>query len=160
MTIQKKALISLLLLGFVVPMLGCAVQKNAVLKTTFKAKEWKPKVREMANNIGDYDIWGAGQSKDRPWAIVFHPKDNSKKVIGTPGRWKKIEDKKVLDDLIGWMESYGSDVPRLMSLLGPAPDRAFFAYVYTILSQMNARIKDENTVFLYDPDPAMMPLNL
>jgi hypothetical protein len=161
MTILKKVLISLLLLGFVVSIYGCgAALRNAQLTPELKAKEWKPKVREMANNIGDYDIWAAGQSKTRPWAIVFHPKDNPKKLDGTPDRWHKLEDKNVLDDIIGWMEANGTNIPRLMSLLGPAPDRAFFAYVYTPLAQMNTRIVDENTIFVYEPDPAMMPLNM
>jgi hypothetical protein len=113
----------------------------------------------MANNMGDYNIYASGRSKSRPWAIVFHPKDSSKKLKGTPDRWHKIEDKKVLDDLIGWMETY-STPPRLLSLLGPEPDRAFYAYIYTPLSQVSTRIEDENTIFVYEPDPAMMPGNI
>jgi hypothetical protein len=154
MSNKKKVVVLLMLLGFVISMFGCvAAKKNAEVTTQLKAKEWKPKVQEMANNMGDYDIWAAGRSKSRPWAIVFHPKDNPKKLDGTPDRWHKIEDKKVLDDIIGWMETY-STPPRLMSILGPAPDRAFYAYVYTPLSQINTRIEDENTIFVYEPDPA------
>ena len=156
MSIQKKVFISLLVLGIFISMFGCgAAKRNAQLTTPLKAKEWKPKVQEMANNMGDYDIWAAGRSKSRPWAIVFHPKNNTKKLNGTPDRWHKIEDKKVLDDLIGWMETYNtSSVPRLMSLLGPAPERDFYAYIYTPLAQINTRIQDENTIFVYEPDPA------
>ena len=154
MSIQKKVVISLLGLGFVIFMFGCgAAKKNAQITPQLKAKEWKPKVQEMANDMGNYDIWAAGRSKSRPWAIVFHPKDNPKKLTGTPDRWHKIEDKKVLDDIIGWMETYSSP-PRLMSILGPEPDRAFYAYIYTPLAQINTRIQDENTIFVYEPDPA------
>lgn len=154
MSNQKKVIISLLVLGFFVFMFGCAAaKKNAQVTTQLKAKEWKPKVQEMANDMGNYDIWAAGRSKSRPWAIVFHPKDNPKKLTGTPDRWHKIEDKKVLDDIIGWMETYSSP-PRLMSILGPEPDRAFYAYIYTPLAQINTRIQDENTIFVYEPDPA------
>ena len=153
MSIQRKVVISLLVLGFFVSMFGCgAAKKNAQFTTQLKAKEWKPKVREMANNMGDCDIYAAGRSKSVPWAIVFHPKDNPKKLTGTPERWHKIEDKKVLDDIIGWMEA-NTAVPRLMSILGPEPDRAFYAYIYTPLAQINTRIVDENTIFVYEPDP-------
>ena len=153
MTIQRKIFVSLLVLGFFVSMFGCgAAKKNAQLTTPLKAKEWKPKVREMANNMGDYDIYAAGQSKSQPWAIVFHPKNNPKKLTGTPDRWHKIEDKKLLDDLIGWTEARSS-IPRLMSILGPEPDRAFYAYVYTSFAQLSTRIVDENTIFVFEPDP-------
>ena len=106
-----------------------------------------------------YNIYAAGRDRQTPWAIVFHPKDSTKKLKGTPDRWHKIEDKKLLDSLIGWMETYQRP-PRLMSLLGPEPDRAFFAYIYTPLNQMNTRIEDENTIFVYEPDPMMMPGNI
>jgi hypothetical protein len=160
MSIQKKVFISLLVLGFVVSMFGCgAAKRNAQFTTQLKAKEWRPKVREMADNMGDYDIWAAGRSRARPWAIVFHPKDNPKKLNGTPGRWHKIEDKNVLLDIVGWMEST-TRVPRLMSILGPAPERDFYAYVYTTLNQLNTRIEDENTIFVFGPDPAQMQGNL
>ena len=163
MTIQRKVFICLLVLGFFVSMFGCvkASKNNAQVTTQLKAKEWRPKVQEMANNMGDYNIYAAGRSKSRPWAIVFHPKDNPKKLSGNPDRWHKIEDKKVLDDLIGWMEATTTVAPpRLMSILGPAPERDFYAYVYTQLSQINTRIVDENTIFVYEPDPVMMPGNI
>ena len=154
MSIQRKVLISLLVLGFFVTMFGCVASKeNALVTPQLKAKEWKPKVHEMANNMGDYNIYAAGRSKAEPWAIVFHPKDSTKKLTGTPDRWHKIEDKKVLDDIIGWMDARSSAVARLMSILGPEPDRAFYAYIYTPLAQINTRIVDENTIFVYEPDP-------
>ena len=159
MSNQKKVVVSLMLLGFVISMFGCvtAAKNNAQVTTQLKAKEWKPKVQEMANNMGDYDIWAAGQSKSRPWAIVFHPKDNPKKLTGTPDRWHKIEDKKLLDEVISWMEAARSTPPRLMSILGPEPDRAFYAYVYTPGAQINTRIVDENTIFVFEPDPVRTP---
>ena len=160
MSFQRKVLFILVLLGFCITMVGCgAAKKNAQLASQFKAKEWKPKVQEMANNMGDYDIYAAGRNRKTPWAIVFHPKDNPKKLQGTPDRWHKIEDKKVLDGLISWMETYRNP-PRLLSLLGPEPERDFYAYIYTPLSQMNTRIVDDNTIFVYEPDPTMMPQNI
>jgi hypothetical protein len=154
MFIQRKVFVSLLVLGFIISMLGCgAAKRNAQITPQLKAREWKPKVQEMANNIGDYDIWAAGRSKSQPWAIVFHPKNNTKKLTGTPDRWHKIEDKKVLDDIIGWIEA-NSTIPRLMSILGPDPDRAFYGYIYTPFPQINTRIEDENTIFVFEPDPA------
>ena len=162
MTIQRKIFVSLLVLGFFVSMFGCgAAKRNAQVTTQLKAKEWRPKVREMADNMGDYDIWAAGRSKARPWAIVFHPKDNPKKLTGTPDRWHKIEKKDVLLDIVGWMEATTSVAPpRLMSILGPAPERDFYAYVYTPLNQLNTRIEDENTIFVFGPDPASMRGNI
>ena len=161
MTIQKKILISLLLLGFVVSMFGCgAAKRNAQITPQLKANEWKPKVREMANNMEDYDIWAAGQKITRPWAVVFHPKTNAKKLKGTPDRWHKIEKKEILDEIVSWMETNVNTPPRLMSILGPAPDRAFFAYIYTSLSQINTRVEDENTIFVFEPNPTMVRGNM
>ena len=155
MSIQKKVFITLLVLGFFVSMFGCgAAKKNAQVTTQLKAKELKPKVKEMANNMGDYNIYAAGRSKSQPWAIVFHPKDNTKKLTGTPDRWHKIEDKKLLDDLIGWMEARTTAIPRLLSILGPEPDRAFYGYIYTPIAQIKTQIEDENTIFIFEPDPA------
>jgi hypothetical protein len=63
----------------------------------------------------------------------------------------------VLLDIVGWMEATTSVAPpRLMSILGPAPERDFYAYVYTQLNQLNTRIEDENTIFVFEPDPVMM----
>ena len=155
MSIHKKAFIILLVFGFFVSMFGCgAAKKNAQITPQLKAKEWKPKVQEMANNMGDYDIYAAGRNKSQPWAVVYHPKDNVKKLTGSPDRWHKIEDKKLLDEIIGWMEARASYIPRLLSILGPEPDRAFYAYIYTPLAQIKTRIEDENTIFVFEPDPA------
>jgi hypothetical protein len=156
MSLQRKVFISLLVLWFLVSMFGCVGGKNnAQITPQLKAREWAPKVREMANNIEDYDIWVAGVTMARPWAIVFDPKDNPRRLTGTPDRWTKIEDKKKLDEIIGWVEiDSGLGPPRLLSILGPAPDREFYAYIYTAISPINTRMVDENTIFVYEPNPA------
>ena len=154
MSNQKKVIIPLLVLGFFVFLFGCnAAKKNAQVTPQLKAKEWRPKVREMSNNMGDYDIYAAGVTRAQPWAIGFIPKDSLNRLTGTLGRWYKIEDKKLLDELIGWMEVRTTAIPRLMSVLGPEPDRAFFGYIYSPLN-IRTRIVDENTIFVFEPDPA------
>ena len=157
MSFQRKIFISLLVLGFFVSLFGCgAAKRNAQITPQLKAKEWGPKVREIANNIEDYDVWAAGIVLEKAWAIVFHPKDNPNKLTGTPNRWYRIEDKERLVDLIGWME-VTPVIPRLLSILGPAPERDFYGYMYTKLSPINSRIVDENTIFIFEPDPARRP---
>ena len=154
MSFQRKIFISLLVLGFFVSLFGCgAAKRNAQFKTELKSREWKPKVQEMANNMADYDIYAAGQKIGEPWALVFHPKDNPNKLTGTPDRWYKIEDRKVLDEIIGWLEARSGAFPRLMSILGPEPDRALYGYMYTPIPQPKTRIVDENTIFVFEPDP-------
>lgn len=154
MSIQKKVVVALMLFGFVIFIFGCgAAKRNAQVTPQLKSREWKPKVRELSNNMGDYDIYAAGINKSRPWAIGFLPKNNTKRLTGTPEQWHKIEDKKTLDDLIGWMEAKPNAIPRLLSVLGPEPDRAFFGYIYSPLAQISTRIVDENTIFVYVPDP-------
>ena len=155
MSIQKKVVVSLMLLGFVIYMFGCgAAKQNAQVTPQLKANEWRPKVQEMGNNMGDYDIYAAGLKKSQPWAVVYHPKDNVKKLTGNPDRWHKIEDKKILDEIIGWMEARATAPPRLLSILGPEPERAFYAYIYTPIAQIKTQIEDENTIFVFEPDPA------
>jgi len=155
MSTQKRVLVLLMLLGFTLYMFGCgAAKRNAQVTPQLKASEWKPKVRELSNNMGDYDIYAAGVTKARPWAIGFLPKNSTRRLTGTPEQWHKIEDKKTLDELIGWMETNTPNaVPRLLSVLGPEPDRAFFGYIYSPLSPINTRIVDENTIFVFVPDP-------
>ena len=153
MSNQKKVIVLLMLVGFVMSVFGCAAsQRNALVTPQLNASEWSPKVREMANNMGDYDIYAAGVTRAQPWAIGFLPKDNDKRLTGTPDRWHKIEDKQVLDELIGWMETRTTAIPRLLSVLGPEPDRAFFGYIYSPL-RIRTRIVDENTIFIFEPDP-------
>lgn len=156
MATQKKVIISLMLFGFLVYMFGCAAaKKNAQVTTQLKANEWKLKVRELSNNMGEYNIYAAGINKSQPWAIGFLPKNSTKRLTGTPEQWNKIEDKKLLDELVGWMESKPGAVPRLLSVLGPEPDRAFYGYIYSPMAQISTRIVDENTIFVFVPDPAM-----
>jgi hypothetical protein len=154
MSNQRKVVVSLMLLGFVVYILGCgATARNAQVTSQFKAAEWKPKVQELANNMGDYNIYAAGITKSRPWAIAFLPKNSQKRLTGTPGQWYEIEDKKDLDELIGWMDSYPGAMPRLLSVLGPEPERAFFGYIYSPMAQISTGVQDENTIYVFVPDP-------
>jgi hypothetical protein len=156
MSVQRKFVVSLILLGFFVYMVGCgAAKRNAQVTPQLKASEWKPKVRELANNMEEYNVYAAGITISRPWAIGFVPKNSTRRLTGTPDQWYKVENKKTLDDLIGWMESHPGAVPRLMSVLGPEPERAFFGYIYSPIGQISTRVMDDNTIFVFVPDPSM-----
>ena len=156
MSVQRKIVVSLMLLGFLVYMAGCgAAARNAQVTPQLKAGEWKPKVRELANDMGDYNVYAAGITKSRPWAIGFLPKNSPRRLTGSPEQWFKVEDKNTLDELIGWMESKPAATPRLLSVLGPEPERAFFGYIYSPMPQINTRIIDENTIYVFVPDPMM-----
>jgi hypothetical protein len=156
MSVQRKFIVSLMLLGFLVYMISCgAAKRNAQVTPQLKASEWKPKVQELANSMGDYNVYAAGITKSRPWAIGFVPKNSTRRLTGSPDQWYKIEDKKTLDEIIGWMESKPGAIPRLMSVLGPEPERAFFGYIYSPMPQISTRVMDDNTIYVYVPDPAM-----
>ena len=67
MSVQRKIVVSLMLLGSLVYMAGCgAAKRNAQVTPQLKASEWKPKVRELANNMGEYNVYAAGVTKSRP----------------------------------------------------------------------------------------------
>lgn len=156
MSVQRKIVVSLMLLGFLVYVAGCgAAKRNALVTPQLKASEWKPKVRELANSMEDYNVYAAGVTISRPWAIGFVPKNSPRKLTGSPEQWYKVENKKTLDDLIGWIESKPAAIPRLMSVLGPEPDRAFFGYIYSAMPQINTKIINENTIYVFVPDPMM-----
>jgi hypothetical protein len=104
----------------------------------------------MVDNMQDYNIYAAGQSRKEPWAIVFHPKNTNKRLDGSDDRWFKVEDKKELETLISWLE-VRPGFPRLLSILGP--DDAFYASIYTLARQVRTKVLDENTIFVFDIDP-------
>ena len=67
MSVQRKIVVSLMLLGFLVYVAGCgAAKRNALVTPQLKASEWKPKVRELANSMEDYNVYAAGVTISRP----------------------------------------------------------------------------------------------
>ena len=108
-------------------------------------------IEELEENWKDYVIHYAGLSVDTPAAIMFDPKDDDRTLIGD--KWIKVEDKKTLSELIGWMKTYTEFNPQIWRILGPHNE--FFGYLYYPSYLMNAdevvfKVIDDKTMYVYD----------
>ena len=112
-------------------------------------------IDDLEKNWTDYTVHYAGISPNRSSGIMFDPKNDDKTLLpGSNDRWKKIEDKKTLSDVIGWIKVQDSTGynPMLYKVLGP--DDQFYGYLFSGRSDVTIEVFDDRTMFVNDfPDP-------
>jgi len=112
-------------------------------------------IDDLEKNWADYTVHYAGMSPNRPSGVMFDPKNDDKTLLpGSNDRWKKIEDKQTLSDVIGWIKVQDSTGynPMLYRVLGP--DDQFYGYLFSGRSDVTIEVFDDRTMFVNDlPDP-------
>ena len=112
-------------------------------------------IDDLENNWTDYTVYYAGMSPNRPSGVMFDPKNDDKTLLpGSNDRWKKIEDKKILSEVICWIkvQDFPDYNPMLYRVLGP--DDQFYGYLFSGRSDVTIEVFDDRTMFVNDlPDP-------
>ena len=153
--IYTKKHISLVIIFFVLLsfLSGCLGSYGKIRPQSGKGETLT--IDDLEKNWIDYTIHYAGLSANRPLGVMFDPKNDGKTLLpGSNDRWKKIEDKKTLSEVIGWIKVQGfSDYnPMLYKVLGP--DDKLYGYLFCGHSDVTVEIFDDRTMFVNDlPDP-------
>jgi hypothetical protein len=112
-------------------------------------------IHDLEKNWMDYAVHYAGLSPNRPLGVMFDPKNDGKTLLpGSSDRWKKIEDKKTLSEVIGWIkaQNFSAYNPMLYRVLGP--DDQLYGYLFCGRSDVTIEVFDDRTMFVNDlPDP-------
>jgi hypothetical protein len=88
-------------------------------------------IQDLKDNWENYDILYAGLATDTPSAIMFGPRNDGKRLMGK--KWMPVTEQSVVDEIIGWLESYVNFSPVLYQIL--SRENVFFGYVYTSPSE-------------------------
>ncbi len=83
-------------------------------------------IQDLKDNWENYDILYAGLSTDSPSAIMFGPRADGKRIIGE--KWMPVTDGAVVEEIVGWLNSYVNFPPNLYEIL--SPNNVFFGYIY------------------------------
>jgi hypothetical protein len=112
-------------------------------------------IDDLEKNWTDYTVHYAGSSPNRSLGIMFDPKNDGKILLpGSNDRWKKIQDKKTLSEVIGWVkvQSFADYDPMLYRVLGP--DDQLYGYLFCGCRDVTIEVFDDWTMFVNDlPDP-------
>ncbi len=114
------ASISMLLMFFA----GCLGNYGKIRMTS---GDHNATIQQLKENWENYDILYAGLATDSPSAIMFGPRADGKRLMGE--RWMPVTDPSVVDEIVGWLESYINYPPTLYKIL--SNEGVFFGYIYT-----------------------------
>lgn len=106
-------------------------------------------VQYLLENWKDYTVYYAGSSIGNPGGIMFDPKGDNRTLTGDT--WIKVEDRRTLSELIGWMKTYHEYNPQIWRILGP--DDELYGYLYyprTHRQLAVTKVVDETTMYVYD----------
>ncbi len=96
-------------------------------KTRMTSGDHNLTIQQLKENWQNYDILYAGLSTDSPSAIMFGPRADGKRLMGE--KWMPVTDASVVEEIVGWLESYVNFPPMLYEIL--SPENVFFGYIYT-----------------------------
>jgi hypothetical protein len=112
-------------------------------------------IEDQEKNWTDYTVHYAGLSPNRPSGVLFDPKNDGKTLLpGSNDRWRKIEDKEILSEVIDWIKTqdFPGYHPTLYMVLGP--DDQLYGYLFCGRSDVTIEVFDDRTMFVNDlPDP-------
>ena len=117
-----------------------------------------PTIEQLSKNWKDYYVYVfyLSGSQSRPYAILFDPKDDGRK-LKVHKSWSRVKEKKQLLWLIAM-------VKRSESLVGMyvihGPDKRTYGYMYTSNNDVTIRAIDEKTLWLDKMWPSAFDLRL
>lgn len=105
-------------------------------------------IQKLQENWDDYHVYYAGISPSNPAGIMFDPKNDGRELVGD--RWTRVEDEKIVSEIISWIKTYTQFHPRLHVLLGP--DNQLYGYVFYAwgYDYVVAKVIDDKTLYVYD----------
>ena len=117
-----------------------------------------PTIEQLSKNWKHYYVYAfyLSASQSRPYAIMFDPKNDGKK-LKVHESWSRVKEKKQLRWLIAM-------VTRSESLVGMyvihGPDKRTYGYMYTSHQDVTIRVVDKSTLWLGKMWPSAYDLRL
>ena len=117
-----------------------------------------PTIEQLSKNWKNYYVYVfyLSGSQSRPYAILFDPKDDGRK-LKVHKSWSRVKEKKQLRWLIAM-------VTRSESLVGMyvihGPDKRTYGYMYTSNNDVTIRVVDKKTLWLDRMWPSAFDLRL
>jgi len=103
-------------------------------------------IEQLEENWQDYTVSYYGLKVSNPKGIMFDPKNNETTLVGDT--WIKVEDKKTVSEIIGWIKNYTQFNPQVWTILGP--DDRLYGYLFYLEGHVVVKVIDDTTMYVYD----------
>ena len=103
-------------------------------------------IQALMDRWGDYNVYYAGRDERFPLGVIFDPKNNDTMLQGD--RWKAVEDKEMLENILDRIERNAEYYPWLKKILGP--DDRVYGYLYHSFGPAVFKRIDDNTMYAFD----------
>lgn len=141
--IRKSIFLSVFLIVLII--FSCATWSNNYGKLRIIPKSQNEvTIQDLIDKWEDYDIYHAGVGGPYNWGIMFDPKNNDTTIVGD--RWKKVEDKESLLEIIKWIKN----PDQLNEILGP--DGLFYGYLCYSYGPVTLRMVDDKKMYVFGPE--------
>ena len=147
MEIMKKyRFLSVLLIVLIIS--GCAsLQKNYGKLKKLPKDQSEMIIQDLIDKWEDYNIYYAGGGSPYHRGIMFDPKNNDTTLVGD--RWKKVEDKEALLEIIKWIKH----CDQLKEILGP--DGLFYGYICYSYGHITLKMVGDKKMYVFDLEQKM-----
>lgn len=105
-------------------------------------------IEQLEENWQDYTVSYNGLKVSNPKGIMFDPKNNETTLVGDT--WIKVEDKKTVSEIIGWIKNYTQFNPQVWTILGP-DDRLYGYLFYPSRGQVVIKVVNDTTMHVSSP---------
>ena len=124
---------------------GCVTLKSSGLFVAPGYKGGTVTLKDIRDNLDNFDVFFMGLTEDMPTALLFDPKDDDKRVVGD--RWEKVSNLDKIDDMITFVKSFTEFDPRLFAVMGP--DNQVYGYLLSPRVGVGTRVIDDKTIYIY-----------
>jgi len=104
-------------------------------------------IEQLEENWQDYTVSYNGLKVSNPKGIMFDPKNNETTLVGDT--WIKVEDKKTVSEVIGWIKNYTQFNPQVWTILGP--DDRLYGYLFYSGGQVVIKVVNDTTMHVSSP---------
>ncbi len=143
----RSAVIKMMALVFLATLLvaGCVTLKSSGLFVAPGYKGDTITLKQIRDNLDNFDVFFMGLTEEMPTALLFDPKDDDKRVVGD--RWEKVTNLDKIDDMIAFVKSFTEFDPRLFAVMGP--DNQVYGYLLSPRVGIATRVIDDKTIYIY-----------
>ena len=144
---MKKSFYTIGIFALLVMIFGCTSwgKNYGKLKDIQKGQDGVT-IRSLVDKWDDYHVYYAGRDDRFPLGVIFDPKNDDTTLMGD--RWKNIEDKEALLQILDRIERNADYFPWLKKILGP--DDRFYGYLYHSYGPAVFKRIDDHTMYVFD----------
>ena len=137
-----------LVLGLLlVSMTGCAWLQNYGKLRLQPCGGEKVAIGNLLDNWTAYHVYYSGIQVYRPSSVMFDPKDDDRTLVPHEW-WVKVEDKKILTEVVDWLNFDRRLEPLIWRIMGPNDE--IFGYMYTPWNHVLIKVIDPKTLWVDD----------